>query len=78
MRLLLLAAVFLAGCSDADKTEATLKAHGFTEIRTTGYSFFGCGKDDTFSTGFKAKSPIGAPVEGVVCCGILKGCTVRL
>lgn len=30
-----------------------------------------------FQTGFVAKNPAGKRVEGVVCCGVLKACTVR-
>lgn len=67
----------LAACTAPDKATQVLEAQGFTEVRTTGYSPFACGKDDTFRTGFKAKSPSGREVEGTVCSGFLKGSTVR-
>jgi hypothetical protein len=67
----------LLACSDEGRTIRTLQQSGFTEITTTGYEPFSCGRDDDFSTGFKAKNPSGAVVTGVVCCGLMKGCTVR-
>ena len=69
----------LLSCTDDDATVRTLRMHGFTDIRTTGYSFFVCGEHDTFATGFTAKNPAGQVVQGTVCCGLVaKGCTVRL
>lgn len=75
-RIMLLATLAIA-CTDETETVRTLQSSGFTEIQTTGYRFFGCGDSDTFSTGFRAKNPHGETVEGVVCCGWPKGCTVR-
>lgn len=75
---LIIALAIMTSCSDAGKTVKTLKAQGFSDIETTGYYWFGCGKDDFYSTGFKAKNPKGKNVEGVVCCGMfMKGCTTR-
>ena len=55
-----------------------LYSAGYTDVALTGYAYFGCGKDDTFATGFRAKNPQGNRVEGVVCCGFVgKGCTIR-
>ncbi len=77
MRLAFIALVLL-GCTDESATVRTLQSAGFTEIRTTGWSAFACGQDDTFATGFTAKNPAGQTVSGAVCCGFLtKGCTVR-
>lgn len=68
----------LVSCSDEDASRRTLKAAGFTDIQITGWEPWGCGEDDTFTTGFRAKNPKGAPVSGVVCCGMMgKGCTIR-
>lgn len=76
-RVLILLALVL-GCTDEANTVRTLRSVGFTDIQTTGYSMFGCGDDDTFSTGFTAKNTSGDPVSGVVCCGFIgKGCTIR-
>lgn len=80
--LLVAAALALTACSDGPSAVRTLARQGYTNITTTGYSFFGCdmGKNsgDTFSTGFEATAPNGEHVSGVVCKGFLKGSTVRL
>lgn len=53
--------------SDPRGAENTLRSMGYTNIQTNGYSMFGCGKDDTFSTKFTAQNPInGKHVSGVV------------
>lgn len=71
------AATTLTGCTDAPKATRTLEQAGYTDIETRGYSFFGCGEDDTFRTKFTAKNPAGQKVDGVVCSGWLKGGTIR-
>jgi hypothetical protein len=55
-----------------------LDAEGYTDIRTSGYSAFSCGSGDWTATGFTATSIGGRRVDGVVCCGMLKSCTVRV
>jgi hypothetical protein len=78
-RLLLLAALVCAGCTDKDGAADALRKAGYTAIETGGYSWFGCGKGDDYATKFKAKGPTGVPVSGVVCAGVLgKGKTIRL
>lgn len=78
-RFKLAVATLALGCTDDIAAVRTLRMHGFTDIRTTGYSVFVCSDDDTIATGFRAKNPAGQVVEGTVCCGLLaKGCTVRL
>lgn len=73
-----LLALLLCACTDEAGTVKTLRAHGFTDIKTTGYSAWECGEDDSFATGFRAKNPAGEMVSGTVCCGMWgKGCTVR-
>ena len=73
-----LIAIIATGCTDENATRSTLQKSGYTDIEITGYSWFECGKDDTFHTGFKAKNPHGDVVEGTVCCGmVFKGCTIR-
>lgn len=67
----------LAGCSDPKAAKHILEDQGYSNIETTGHAWFGCGKDDTYSTGFNAKGPTGRNVSGVVCSGWLKGGTVR-
>lgn len=78
MRSIIIAIILLVGCTDESATIRTLRSSGFSNIRTTGYSWFECGKEDTFSTGFTATNPTGQTVSGTVCCGlIMKGCTIR-
>lgn len=68
----------LVGCSDSDTAIKALKGAGYSDIKTTGYSWFSCSEDDTFSTGFVAKGPTGVEVEGAVCSSLMtKGATIR-
>lgn len=68
----------LCACSNETDSREALQKSGYTDIRITGWSPFSCGKDDTWSTGFRAKNPAGQQVSGVVCCGLVfKSCTVR-
>ena len=76
--LLALATFALLSCTDADEAKRVLAAQGFKHIEITGYNFFGCGKDDTYHTGFIAIGQNGEAVEGTVCSGLFfKGSTVR-
>jgi hypothetical protein len=78
MKQLLLLALTIVACTNESDTIRTLQSAGYSEITTTGYSAWACGDDDTFSTGFRAKNPVGTFVEGTVCCGgWTKGCTIR-
>lgn len=75
---LTLTAALAVACTDDANTVRTLHSAGFTDVTVTGYSWFECGEDDTFHTGFRAKNPRGEWVNGTVCCGMIaKGCTVR-
>jgi hypothetical protein len=74
---LILVLVALAGCTDETAARKALAASGFTDVKITGYSYFGCDKHDTFSTGFEARGPNGQFAEGVVCSGWMKGATIR-
>lgn len=70
--------LLFSGCTDPDRSTEILLRQGFTEIQFTGYDWFACSEDDTYSTGFTAVGPTGINVEGTVCCGLLfKSCTVR-
>lgn len=77
-KVMLIMALVLSGCSSHDNTVHTLQAAGYTNITTDGYSFFGCGKDDTYHTKFTATGPTGVRVNGVVCSGVFKGSTIRI
>jgi len=75
--LVIAAVALLSACTNTSNAERVLADNGYTDIQMTGYSLFGCDKNDTFSDGFKAKSPNGKMVEGVVCSGVFKGATIR-
>ena len=72
-----LALLTMSACTAPDRTRYTLEKAGFTDISLGGYSFFECGEDDHFATKFDANNSQGLRVSGTVCCGMLKGCTVR-
>jgi hypothetical protein len=59
-----------------DATRSTLNAAGFKDIKVGGHAWFQCG-NDTYSTEFSATNTNGQHIEGAVCCGLLKRCTVR-
>jgi hypothetical protein len=71
--------VFLVrGGEDLERVTNALSSAGFTEVQLLGRaSPWSCSEDDVYRTKFKAQNPVGAEVEGVVCCGLAKGCTVR-
>lgn len=77
MHRLLFFALVIASCSDEREARRTLDAAGLRNVEITGWSPMSCAKDDLTSTGFRADNSAGKRIEGVVCCGILKGCTVR-
>ena len=68
-------------CTTEGGSREALQAAGYKDIGITGWGGpFMCGSD-AYSTGFTARPPgadAKAPlVEGTVCCGIFKGCTIR-
>jgi hypothetical protein len=75
--LILAAGLLILACTDDGRTRQTLESHGFRDIQITGFEPFDCGKHEDFATGFRAKNPHGIYVQGTVCCGWMKGCTVR-
>lgn len=75
---LLLAVLLLPSCTDDDRTRRILEASGYTHVQLTGWSAFTCSGDDVYATGFRAIGPTGVTVEGTVCCGVLKDCTIRI
>lgn len=70
--------VLISACDvstgDAQRTLGNL---GFSDVKLTGHAWFSCGDDYTFSSKFEAKNPNGKTVDGVICCGMLKACTVK-
>jgi hypothetical protein len=75
----LAALIFLnsKACVAPERAEETLEASGFTDIEVGGHAWFECAEGDSFTNTFTATSPKGTEVSGSVCCGVLKGCTVR-
>ena len=68
----------LAGCDDPKEARKTLIKAGYEPVQVGGYSFWMCGKDDTFATKFTAINPKGQIVTGVVCSNLFeKGSTIR-
>lgn len=75
---LLFAATALAACSDNERARRVLEDAGYTNVRTTGWSAFGCSNDGVYSTGFTATAVNGRSVSGVVCAGLLfRGSIIR-
>jgi hypothetical protein len=75
---LLFVAVLMNGCTDPEGTQRVLKQQGYSAVEITGWRPFAGDKQDWYSTGFKAVSPSGDLVTGVVTSGLFKGNTIRL
>lgn len=75
----------MGGCSPSDnRFNQAIVNSGLEDSTRKGYDYFECGYGDVWVEGFTAKRPnLGtdpvtrSTVTGTVCCGILKGCTVR-
>ncbi len=67
-----------SGSCDISKTDSMriLSSEGVSNVQLSGYQWFECGRDDTFSQGFQGNKN-GHQVQGVLCSGWLKGITVR-
>jgi len=79
MMAIAMAVAMITACTLSDeRAEHVLRAHGFDPVALTGYDMFACADDDWWNQGFVGISPLGTRVRGVVCCGALKSCTVRL
>ncbi len=74
---LLALALNLSACTDEPGSRHALQSAGYSEIRFTGYAPLACGGGDAFFTSFSALNPRGVRVSGVVCCGLVKSCTIR-
>ena len=72
--------VILAGGCDVDKDrfDNVMESEGLDRPTQEVYDWFECGYGDLFSSGFHATNvATDKRVDGTVCCGLLKGCTVR-
>lgn len=70
--------VSLTGCNE-DKITSVLEQQGYSNIVLDGFSLR-CGKEDVIpmSQNFEAYNKNSDTfVSGTVCCGFLKGCTIR-
>lgn len=67
----------LTACTAEDEATRALRGAGYKDVQFTGYRVFGCGKGDSWHTGFEATGPSGVKVSGVVCSGFMKGATIR-
>lgn len=77
LSVILFVAAILGGY-DKQKFKTTLESSGYTDVVLQGRAgIFSCGQDDFYRGSFKAKNAQGKDVEGVVCCGLMKNCTVR-
>lgn len=65
----------LNGLKD-DAEQAVINA-GNTDVNVGGRDFFACSKGDAVGWHFTAVNAKDKQIEGTVCCGWLKGCTVR-
>lgn len=75
--LLIMIILLLVGCTSPNRTKETLEKAGYSNIQVGNYDLFRCGEDDDFATQFEADNQAGQRVSGTVCCGLLKGCTIR-
>lgn len=73
----LLIVAALGACTDPRGATRALEGLDLRGIELTGFRLWGCGQDDQYATGFRAKNAKGQVVTGVVCGGWLKGSTVR-
>lgn len=59
------------------EAESAIQSAGNSDIQLGGWAWFKCAKDDLRGWHFSARNANDIEVHGVVCCGALKGCTVR-
>lgn len=75
--LVLALCALLMGCVSEGTARTTLDDEGYTDVAVTGHSFWACGQHELLGAKFEATNARGKRIEGVVCCGVLKACTVR-
>ena len=70
--------VFIRGFSTSRiDAEIAVSAAGHTAGEVKSWAWLACSKDDLYNWHFIAKNSQGNQISGVVCCGLLKSCTVR-
>jgi hypothetical protein len=74
------------GCDVSESTaQEVLADEGYHDIHLTGHSWWGCSDEDSFASTFTAKrwvtnedgDRVERTIEGSICCGYWKDCTVR-
>lgn len=60
-----------------EQVRDVLHKQGFENVKPGSITAFACSEDDMPGRQFVATNPRGVEVEGVVCCGVFKNCTVR-
>jgi len=68
--------LLLSGCTDIEGTIRVLEAQGFEDIKVLGYSYNGCGENESHHTEFEACRDRKC-VKGIACRGLFKGITIR-
>lgn len=77
-KLIIAGLLVVSSCTAPDKSREALIKAGFSEITLNGWAPLSCSEDDNYKTKFTATNPAGVRVDGTVCCGVFKGCTIRL
>lgn len=79
MRRILIISTLLAACGRVDNATAiaVAEANGLHDVKVGDYAMMDCGRGDEFRSHFTAKNAEGRPVQGTICCGWMKDCTVR-
>lgn len=71
--------MILGSCTVDERTaKRILGAQGFTDVKLTGYSIFGCSKDQQRRSGFDAKDVRGNEISGVLCQDLFGSTSVRV
>jgi hypothetical protein len=75
-KIVIVCALALTACSDPEGARKALLDDGIEPEVVGGYSWFGCGNGDVYSTRFEG-TRYGRKISGVVCSGFSKGHTIR-
>jgi hypothetical protein len=76
MKVFLLTAILLIGCTRPEHTKALLESQGYSDVKITGFASWACGKEE-YSTGFRATNHFGKEVEGSVCDDLIEYSTIK-
>lgn len=74
-----LMAITMGACNvDEVRFDNVMQSEGYEDVTQGKYDWFECGWGDELNSSFRAKNvSTGLRVNGTVCCGVFKGCTVR-